>query len=133
MKSVEDILQRNSRVEMDKAWETSATRRVIISLMTYVIALVWLVYVEGDPHPFINALVPSLGFLFSMMSIPFVKNWWIERNTGSFQSDFHEVKKCNMNDSESALGGTERNTGSFQSDFHEVKKRNTNASESASD
>ena len=34
-KELEDIRERNERVESDKAWETSRTRKFIIALFTY--------------------------------------------------------------------------------------------------
>lgn len=44
------IKERNWRVEMDKAWEISWTRRLFIAVATYVIAGVWLVWIE-DSNP----------------------------------------------------------------------------------
>lgn len=35
--NIESIQNRNARVETDKAWETSLTRRAIIAIGTYVI------------------------------------------------------------------------------------------------
>lgn len=78
MQSVEDILKRNARVEGDKAWETSRTRRAIIAFLTYLTASVFLKLI-GNDAPFINALVPFGGYLFSTLSLPIVKDWWIKR------------------------------------------------------
>lgn len=78
MKSIEDILKRNTRVEAEKAWETSLTRRAIIALMTYVTAAVFLKLIDNDT-PFIDALVPFGGYIFSTLSIPVIKTWWLAR------------------------------------------------------
>lgn len=78
MKSIEEILERNSRVELDKAWETSKTRRVCIAGITYVIALFFMWRI-GVSDPFVNALVPTGGYLLSTLSLPVAKRWWIER------------------------------------------------------
>ena len=78
MKSIEDVLQRNRRVEADKAWETSFTRRGIIALLTYLVASIWLIKI-GNDAPFLNALIPFGGYLFSTLSLPIVKNWWMKR------------------------------------------------------
>ena len=78
MKSIEDVLQRNRRVEADKAWETSFTRRGIIALLTYLVASIWLIKI-GNDAPFLNALIPFGGYLFSTLSLPIVKKWWIKR------------------------------------------------------
>lgn len=77
MKSIEDILKRNTRVELDKAWETSYTRRGMIVAITYIAACVFL-KLTGNATPFINALVPVGGYLFSTLSLPIVKHWWIQ-------------------------------------------------------
>lgn len=77
MKSIEDILQRNARVELDKAWETSKTRRGIIAITTYLVAAAFLKLIGNEAY-LINALVPTGGYLFSTLSLPFVKTWWIK-------------------------------------------------------
>lgn len=76
MKSIEEILERNSRVENDKAWETSTTRRLIIAVITYITAATFLKLIANDA-PLINALVPVGGYLLSTLSLPVAKNWWL--------------------------------------------------------
>lgn len=78
MKSIEDILKRNGRVEMDKAWETSKTRRAIIAGITYLVAAAFMKSLAIDAY-LLNALVPTGGYLFSTLSLPIVKNWWIKK------------------------------------------------------
>lgn len=78
MNDIDAIKERNRRVELDKAWETSWTRRSIIALMTYIVATTWLFIIENE-HPFLNALVPFGGYLFSTLSLPVAKRWWIRR------------------------------------------------------
>ncbi len=74
--TIQEIKDRNRRVELDKSWETSTTRRSIIALITYALATVWLLIIENE-KPFLNALVPFGGYLFSTWSLPLVKKWWI--------------------------------------------------------
>lgn len=72
-----DVLEtRNRRVEADKKWETSYTRRVLLFLSTYIaIGLyMWAIVV---PRPWLNAIVPSVGFLLSTLTLPFFKNLWL--------------------------------------------------------
>ena len=38
---IEAIEQRNKRVEEDKAWETSLTRRVCIAVLTYIVVIIY--------------------------------------------------------------------------------------------
>ncbi len=77
-KEIEKIKQRNKRVEADKAWEVSKTRRVIIALLTYFIAALFL-YLINAPRPWLNALIPTGGFLLSTLTLPFFKKLWIRR------------------------------------------------------
>lgn len=39
---IENIKARNKRVEKDKAWETSLTRRIFIAVSTYILVVVFL-------------------------------------------------------------------------------------------
>lgn len=86
MQSIEDILKRNSRVELDKAWEVSLTRRVVIAAITYLTAVAFLTLIDNN-SPFINALVPTGGYLLSTLSLPFIKNWWLERRAKQILPD----------------------------------------------
>jgi len=73
------ILERNKRVEADKAWEVSWTRRLLITLLTYLIAVLFLRLIANE-HFWLNAGVPALGYLLSTLSLPWVKQLWIRRN-----------------------------------------------------
>ena len=72
------IEKRNKKVEQDKAWETSWTRRIAITLATYIIVLLFFLAV-GSNKPFESALVPSIGFLLSTLTIDHLKTWWLNR------------------------------------------------------
>lgn len=76
MKNIDAILERNIRVEADKAWETSKTRRACIAGITYIVAsfFMWRI---GVVDPLINALVPTGGYVLSTLSLSFVKRWWM--------------------------------------------------------
>jgi len=72
-----EILERNARVEADKAWERSFVRIGAIAVITYVCAsLVMLVI--GVTNPFLSALIPVLGYVLSTQSLPFLKSWWVK-------------------------------------------------------
>ncbi|MFH1053135.1 MAG: hypothetical protein V1740_01845 [Candidatus Woesearchaeota archaeon] len=75
---IKTIEERNKRVEADKAWEISLTRRIIIAVITYLIA-VWFLWRIGNDKPWLNALVPTVGFVLSTLSLPYIKRWWIKR------------------------------------------------------
>ena len=72
------ILERNKRVETDKAWETSWCRRITITVLTYAIAALFLWLIANDRF-WLNAGVPALGYLLSTLSLPWVKNQWIRK------------------------------------------------------
>jgi hypothetical protein len=73
---VKKIEERNKHVELDKAWETSWTRRVTIAVLTYiVIAIVF--WMTGLGHPFLNALVPTTAFILSTLTVSALKKWWM--------------------------------------------------------
>ena len=73
---IELIKTRNKRVEIDKAWETSKTRRVIISIMTYFIIVIFLFSIDA-PNPWLISLVPTTGYLLSTLTLPLIKKWWV--------------------------------------------------------
>ena len=75
---VEKIKGRNVRVEADKAWETSTTRRAIISIGTYLVSAAFLAAINAQ-YPLLVAFVPVLGFLLSTMTLPLFKEWWLAR------------------------------------------------------
>ena len=72
---IESIEIRNKKVELDKAWETSWTRRILIIIFTYLSIALYLKFIVGI-NPWINAIVPSLGFLLSTLTLPFFKSIW---------------------------------------------------------
>lgn len=75
VKELELIKSRNERVEMDKAWEVSWTRRLLIAVITYIVASVWL-WVIDETNIFLKAVVPTVGYLLSTFSIPYIKKLW---------------------------------------------------------
>ena len=74
---IAQIKERNARVEADKAWETSATRKILVALLTYIVIVIFFTAMRL-PHPLINAIVPTLGFVLSTLSIPLVKRVWMK-------------------------------------------------------
>lgn len=73
------IEDRNRRVETDKAWETSYLRRFLLVAFTYLSIGIYL-WVIGVDKPLLNAVIPSLAFLLSTLTLPFFKNWWRRKN-----------------------------------------------------
>jgi len=72
---VEKIESRNNKVEIDKAWEGSWSRKILIAIFTYLSIALYLKYVVGI-DPWINAIVPAIGFLLSTLTLPYFKILW---------------------------------------------------------
>lgn len=77
-KRVEEIEKRNKRVEADKAWETSILRRILIIVLTYVVALLYL-KIADTTNPYFGAVVPCVGFYLSTLTIDGIKKIWINK------------------------------------------------------
>ncbi|HSX09918.1 MAG TPA: hypothetical protein VLF93_07215 [Candidatus Saccharimonadales bacterium] len=69
------IEKRNKSVELNKTWETSYTRRGLLILFTYLAIALYLKFIVGI-NPWINAVVPTIGFLLSTLTLPFFKKMW---------------------------------------------------------
>ncbi len=74
-KEIEEIKNRNARVEVDKAWEVSWARRSIVAIFTYFSISLYLNAIKIS-EPWLNAAVPTVGFLLSTLTLPFFKRLW---------------------------------------------------------
>lgn len=72
---IEQIKKRNVKVETDKAWETSWTRKIVIFVLTYLAITIYF-FIADLPSPVINSFVPALAFVISTLSLPFFKKQW---------------------------------------------------------
>ncbi len=76
-RDIEKILERNRRVELDKAWETSYFRKGLIGVLTYFVVVLFFFFAQL-PNPFVNAIVPTIGFVLSTFSLPYFKKIWLK-------------------------------------------------------
>ena len=74
-KEIKKIQERNKQVELDKAWETSKTRKVSVAVLTYFV-MVLVMYSLNLDSPFVGAIIPTLGFALSTFSLDFIKEYW---------------------------------------------------------
>jgi hypothetical protein len=79
-KDIASIKERNKRVEREKAWETSGARKLIIVGLTYLVMTLVFMVIEVD-KPYINAIIPTLGYALSTFSFQVVKRWWIAKKS----------------------------------------------------
>jgi hypothetical protein len=75
-KEITEIKLRNNSVEADKAWETSIARRILLIIFTYLAISLYL-YAIGVDRPWLNAIVPAVGFLLSTLTLSFFKKLWL--------------------------------------------------------
>lgn len=78
------IHERNKKVEAQKGWETSKTRRAFIACVTYATAFIYMDVALAEPasDAFMHAFVPTGGYLLSTFSLPLIKDRWIQRFYG---------------------------------------------------
>lgn len=73
---IEKIKERNKRVELDKAWETSWARRILIAVSTYILVVILLISISAE-KPFLSAVIPACAYFVSTVSLGIIKSWWI--------------------------------------------------------
>ncbi len=71
--------QRNKRVEEDKEWETSLTRRGAIVIITYFCAALLLSVID-DELVWEHALVPVAGYILSTLTLPALRKMWTNKH-----------------------------------------------------
>jgi len=74
---LQEINKRNHKVDLDKKWETSNFRKVLILITTYFLASLTM-FAIGDSKPFVSSLIPTLGYFLSTLSFGFIKSIWIK-------------------------------------------------------
>ncbi len=73
---INKIKERNKRVETDKAWETSLTRRICICILTYIVVVIYSFMISKVSNIWLSSLVPVLGFTLSTLSLRYVRSIW---------------------------------------------------------
>ncbi|HEV7702559.1 MAG TPA: hypothetical protein VGO63_03925 [Candidatus Paceibacterota bacterium] len=76
-KEIEIIKARNKKVETDKAWELSNFRIATIALLVFAIEAFIFYFIIKNEHPFLNAIVPTVGYIISELAFESFKKWWI--------------------------------------------------------
>lgn len=76
---IEKIKERNARVELDKKWETSFTRKILICILTYIVVVVYSMIINKISNVWLSSLVPVIGFTLSTLSLKIVRTVW-EKN-----------------------------------------------------
>lgn len=75
---IKSIEKRNKKVEGDKAWETCLLRKILIIVMTYIFAVLYL-KVADTTNPYFGAVVPCVGFYLSTQTVNIIKKVWLDK------------------------------------------------------
>ena len=73
---IKKIQERNKRVELDKAWETSWIRKICICILTYIVVVVYSYIIRYFDNILLSSLVPVIGFTLSTLSLKYVRIMW---------------------------------------------------------
>ena len=73
---IKKIEERNKRVELDKKWETSWTRKLCIMILTYIVVIIYSYLIRNFDYIFLSSLVPVIGFLLSTLSLKLIRKIW---------------------------------------------------------
>lgn len=73
---IKKIEERNKKVELDKRWETSWTRKICIMILTYIVVIIYSYIVRNYDKIFLSSLVPVIGFTLSTLSLKIVRKIW---------------------------------------------------------
>lgn len=76
---IENIKERNKKVELDKSWETSWTRKICIMILTYVVVIIYSYLIKRYDNILLSSLVPVIGFTLSTLSLKYVRKIWEKR------------------------------------------------------
>ena len=73
---IKNIKERNQRVEKDKKWETSWTRRICICILTYIVVVIYSYTINKISNVFLSSVVPVIGFTLSTLSLTAIRKIW---------------------------------------------------------
>ena len=79
-KKIKTIEERNKKVELNKSWELSYSRRFLLTLFTY-LAIGFYLKAINIPKPWLNSIVPAIAFMLSTLTLPFFKKLWLNYTT----------------------------------------------------
>ena len=70
-----------TKVELDKAWETSLTRRLCICVLTYIVVVIYTYSTSKINNMWLSSLVPVIGFTLSTLSLKYIRKLWEKGKT----------------------------------------------------
>lgn len=77
---IEEIKLRNQKVELDKKWETSGTRKICIGILTYFVVVLYSYCINKISNIWLSSVVPVIGFGISTLSLGAIRKLWEKKN-----------------------------------------------------
>lgn len=74
---IQQLENRNKKVEGTKSWEISFSRKVVLIVFTYLAIGIYM-YAVNLPDPWLNAIVPAFAFMLSTLTLPFFRKIWMK-------------------------------------------------------
>ena len=75
-KEIRKIQERNKRVELDKEWETSWTRRICIMILTYIVVIIYSYVIKKFDNILLSYLLQVIGFALYKLSLKYIRKIW---------------------------------------------------------
>lgn len=75
---IEQLKERNKKVEAEKLWETSIFRKISIIVITYVFMVIVMYFLKLW-NPFIWAIIPTIGYFLSTLSLWIIKKIYLKK------------------------------------------------------
>lgn len=72
-KEIYDIKERNKKIELNKARETSWTRKISIMVLTYIVVILYSLSISKINNVFLSSLIPVIGFTLSTLSLNVIR------------------------------------------------------------
>ena len=79
-----------------KKFEGSYTRIIVIMFLTYCTLCTYM-YLIKVPDPFLNAIVPTVGFNLSTWSLPWIKKIWMAVHDWNYGKGRRELQGTRLN------------------------------------
>jgi len=85
IQELDNIKKRNKKVELEKAWETSLERKISVALITYIIVVIIMYFLDFE-NIFINALIPTIWYILSTIGVNPMKNIYIRKKKWNYEN-----------------------------------------------
>ena len=72
---INKIEERNKKVELNKSWETSQTRRICIMILTYIVVIFYSHLNNKINNIFLSFLAPVIGLTLSTASLNIIRKF----------------------------------------------------------